>query len=286
MMIIAPPQVRVLAAMPKHFKASDGRHIAQYWRAREQIRYAWFRGFTRIVKKQFGKELTSVKIAITSDDISIIDADVRKTLNAGQADWIKLYKGLYIGMAEDIAPMVIEQYGDMLKSHRPGRIKEASPWNSYLMRWLDINVGPKVDGLLDFSWGKIHEQVLDGMESQESMDDIFARIDSLYGDQFTTTRSMTIARTEVTAASNIATQKTGEYLAERFELDIIKKWITARDDRVRDSHIMMEGVEVPLDELFYVNGSMMLCPGDTSHGADLGEVVNCRCDVINHVNGT
>ena len=286
MRIIAPLPVRVLAAMPKHFKASDERHIAQYWRAREQIRHAWFRGFTKTVKKEFKKELISVKNAIQGDAISSIDADVRKALNAGRADWIKLYKGLYIGMAEDIAPMVIAQYGDALKSHRPGCIKEASPWNAFLVRWLNINVGPKVDGLLDSSWTRIHDEVLAGMENQESMDDIFSRIDSLYGDQFSTTRSMTIARTEVTAASNITTQKTGEYLAERFELDITKRWITARDDRVRDSHIMMEGVEVPLDELFYVNGSMMLCPGDTSHGADLGEVVNCRCDVINHVNGT
>lgn len=286
MMLIAPPNVRMVAVMPKHFRASNERHIAQYWRARERIRNTWFRGFTKTVRKQFASELSSVRNAITGDDISNIDVEVRKALATGRKDWTKLYKGLYVGMMDDIAPMVIEQYGDVLKSRSRIHVKEASPWTSFLMSWLNVNVGPKVDGLLDFSWTKIHSQVLEGMENQEGMDDIFARIDSLYGDQFSTTRSMTIARTEVTAASNIGTQKTGEYLAERFDLDITKKWITARDANVRDSHIAMEGVEVPLDELFNVNGSMMLCPGDTSNGAELSEVINCRCDVVQHVDGT
>lgn len=285
MMLITPPNVRMVAVMPKHFKASDERHIAQYWRAREQIRNQWFRGFTRTVKNEFMKELSSVKNAITSDDISSIDAEVRKALNAGRSDWVRLYKGLYVGMMDDIAPMVIEQYGDALKARRH-QLKEASPWTPFLMRWLNANVPGKVDGLLDFSWDRIHAQVLEGMDNEESMDEIFERIDSLYGDRFTTTRSMTIARTEVTAASNIATQKTGEYVAERYELDITKRWITARDASVRDSHVSMEGVEVPLDELFNVNGSMMLCPGDTSNGADIGEVANCRCDVVQRVAGT
>lgn len=286
MMLIAPPNVRTVAVMPKHFKASNERHIAQYWRAREQIRNTWFRGFTKMLRKQFKAELGAVKGAIEGEDLQGIDAEVRKALKAGRKDWIKLYKGLYVGMMDDIAPMVIEQYGDALKSRSRIQVKEASPWTSFLMGWLNVNIGPKVDGLLDFSWSKIHAQVLEGMDNQESMDDIFKRIDSLYGDQFSTTRSMTIARTEVTAASNISTQKTGEYLADRFELDITKRWITARDARVRDSHQGMEGVEVPLDELFNVNGSMMLCPGDTSNGADLAEIISCRCDVVQRVDGT
>ena len=278
---ITPLSVRVLAVMPKHFKASDPKHLAHYWRARERIRNQWFRGFTKTLGKQFSKELKAVKSAIDGDDVSSIDKDVRKALAAQRPAWVKLYKGLYVGMAEDIAPMVLEQYGDAVKARRA-----ADPWNAYIMDWLNDNMSPKIDGLLDTTWQEIHAQVLDGMEAQESMDDIFRRIDSLYGDRFSTTRSMTIARTEVTAASNIATQKTGEYARDRYELDIVKRWLTARDARVRDSHTAMEGVEVDLDELFDVNGSAMLCPGDTSNGADLGEVLNCRCDCSQHVRGT
>lgn len=274
-------QVRSVAVMPKHFKASDERHIAQYWRNREVIRRQWHRGFTRTLGKRFSKELKTVKGAIDGDDIDVIGEQVRAALAAGRKDWTRLYKGLYVGVAGDIAPMVWEQYGDAVKAR-----KAADPWNAYILEWLDANMGGKIDGLLDTTWTEIHDQVLAGMDNQESMEDIFKRLDSLYGDRFSTTRSMTIARTEVTAASNIATQKTGEFARDKYELDIRKRWITARDASVRDSHTAMEGVEIGLDELFSVNGSMMLCPGDTSHGADLAEVINCRCDCAQHVAGT
>lgn len=275
-------QVRTIAVMPKHFKSTDERHIAQYWRNREVIRNQWHRGFMKTLGKQFKKELKAVKGAIDGDDIDAIDKQVRSALDSGRSAWVKIYKGLYVGVAGDIAPMVWEQYGDAVKAR-----KAADPWNAYILDWLNENVSGKIDGLLDYSWESIHAQVLDGLDNQESMEDIFKRLDSLYGDRFSTTRSMTIARTEVTAASNIATQKTGEFARDKYELDIRKRWITARDANVRDSHIPMDNhPEIALDELFSVNGSMMLCPGDTSNGADLAEIISCRCDTIQRVSGT
>jgi uncharacterized protein with gpF-like domain len=157
---------------------------------------------------------------------------------------------------------------------------------AYLLEYLQTATPPKIKGLTDTTVDRILAVIADGIEAGDGMEDIVRRIDDLYSTSITPYRSMTIARTEVTAASNIATQKTGEYARDRYELDIVKKWITARDARVRDTHSMMEGVEVALDDLFNVNGSLMLCPGDTSHGADLSEVVSCRCDVVQHVDGT
>ena len=54
-----------------------------------------------------------------------------------------------------------------------------------------------------------------------------------------------------------------------------------QDDRTRDSHLMMDGVVVPMDEKFDVPGSestpeaWMEYPGDAS--APAGQVCNCRC---------
>lgn len=57
-----------------------------------------------------------------------------------------------------------------------------------------------------------------------------------------------------------------------------KKWLTMMDDRVRDSHRYLEGVEVGIDDLFYTDdGDSALYPG----GFSLPENnVNCRCSVI------
>lgn len=56
-----------------------------------------------------------------------------------------------------------------------------------------------------------------------------------------------------------------------------KTWHTMGDEKVRMSHVGMDGVTIGIDEMFDVNGSDMLYPGDTEHGADANEIINCRC---------
>jgi len=56
-----------------------------------------------------------------------------------------------------------------------------------------------------------------------------------------------------------------------------KTWNTMGDDRVRETHWPMDGVRIPIDEMFDVNGYDMMYPGDTDHGAPPEEVINCRC---------
>ena len=69
-----------------------------------------------------------------------------------------------------------------------------------------------------------------------------------------------------------------------------KEWIpTLSDQRTRESHRRMKGVIIPVDEAFIVPAfqpspkskavpeARMLYPGDTSLGASLGQIVNCRC---------
>lgn len=67
-----------------------------------------------------------------------------------------------------------------------------------------------------------------------------------------------------------------------------KRWLTARDNRVRVAkkgsrfdHRRMDGVTVPIGEPFITPaGSRLRYPGDRSLGAPAGEVVNCRCTIV------
>lgn len=63
---------------------------------------------------------------------------------------------------------------------------------------------------------------------------------------------------------------------------VSKTWHTMLDERVRDTHIDLEGNTVPANELFYANdGDMTLYPG----GFDNPENnVNCRCWLTWRVN--
>lgn len=58
-----------------------------------------------------------------------------------------------------------------------------------------------------------------------------------------------------------------------------KTWHTMMDERVRGSHVEMEAVTIPINDLFIVGESLseMAFPRDWSHGAVPEEIINCRC---------
>ena len=51
-----------------------------------------------------------------------------------------------------------------------------------------------------------------------------------------------------------------------------KQWVSSRDDRVRDSHVLLDGEIVGITEDFKPGLS---APGDPS--ADPSETIRCRC---------
>lgn len=58
-----------------------------------------------------------------------------------------------------------------------------------------------------------------------------------------------------------------------------KKWIDIKDNKERKTHAEVGGSVIPINEYFFVGDSMMLFPKDTSMGADLKEIANCRCSI-------
>lgn len=109
----------------------------------------------------------------------------------------------------------------------------------------------------------------------QATDDMFAE-DKKY-------RAELIARTESCSTMNAGSMVL--YGAEGIQM---KEWISVQDDRTRDSHLVMDGVVVPITDKFEVpatsqsEGAWMEYPGDPS--APAGEVCNCRCTVSPIVN--
>lgn len=63
--------------------------------------------------------------------------------------------------------------------------------------------------------------------------------------------------------------------AEDSGLAVMKTWVTVGDDRVRDSHWILEGVTIPLNDKFYtLDGDSALRP----YGFEKADNnINCRC---------
>lgn len=66
-----------------------------------------------------------------------------------------------------------------------------------------------------------------------------------------------------------------------------KVWVSQGDSRVRNAdngsafdHLEADGQRRKLSQLFEVSGEYLMHPGDTSHGASLGNVIGCRCDAV------
>jgi len=92
-------------------------------------------------------------------------------------------------------------------------------------------------------------------------------------------RAQFIAENEANTLYNSA-----EFVEAKKQGKTHKIWITYNDDRVRPTHIEVEGAKIPIDSYFYVGMAQMLYPKDVTSEFSTGashpeETVSCRCQV-------
>jgi uncharacterized protein with gpF-like domain len=87
------------------------------------------------------------------------------------------------------------------------------------------------------------------------------------------TRSLTIARTELTGAINDGTHKTLVREGQTHRM-----WSTVIDGNERETHAHADGQIVGIHEPFQVGGESCMYPGDDVLSA--GELINCRCTEV------
>lgn len=92
-------------------------------------------------------------------------------------------------------------------------------------------------------------------------------------------RAEIIGRTESMAALHEAQQQAMQQAVDSGAItqdQVTFIWRTAEDDRVRDSHVAMDGQEVPMGEMFVSGlGNYLEYPGDPNGPPE--DVINCRC---------
>lgn len=60
-----------------------------------------------------------------------------------------------------------------------------------------------------------------------------------------------------------------------------KTWVTMRDNKVRETHVVLDGVTIGIDELFQVGDAQMRFPCDEEYAFDSPqEINNCRCCIL------
>ena len=118
---------------------------------------------------------------------------------------------------------------------------------------------------------RIKQIIAEGEEQGWSIDAIANRLRDEF--KFALHRTRTQARTEVVSASNHAAVVTAENAGMQK-----KQWITAADERVRETHQQAEGEQVDIKMPFTATGEPLMYPGDKNGSP--GNIINCRCTVI------
>lgn len=83
-----------------------------------------------------------------------------------------------------------------------------------------------------------------------------------------------IARTETTRMENSAKLEAFRKI-KKMGYNVNKIWVAVMDNKTRDRHRAMNGVEVEVDEPFIVGKDRLMFPGDKNGSAE--NVINCRC---------
>lgn len=273
----------------KAFNLSNSKQKRQFWALQQRRRKSFERRFARQINKAFRDEQKQMSEAL--NQIDVLDEDialliVEDVLQQSQSEFEKVY-------SENLR-IVMKAFGqDVLSigksSHFNIETKDAqSKFDFFLRTFIDTQVGDKIKNIQRTTRKRvvksIREELRQGVMEGEGEPDLGKRVQKTYAG-FTKSRAVTIARTEVHNASNVASRQA----AKSLDLPgMQKEWLSALDDRTRTfadgaqaDHTVMNGVKVDMNEKFAVptvfGPELMDGPGDPTASAK--NVINCRCDL-------
>lgn len=194
----------------------------------------------------------------------------------------KTIQKLHLALGTKMAGISYENIKKSVKSTSgPKEVKSAISdlWAYTILTYLEQK---GLEGIAEEITGTTKEQIKNFLlRAQEQNLTINESIALLKTSGLTDFRAALIARTETGRAANVGSVVG----AVSTGLVTVKEWIATRDNRTRriprnqTDHLVMDGVQVPIDETFTVKGEkyidLMLHPCDST--AHAGNVCNCRC---------
>jgi uncharacterized protein with gpF-like domain len=115
-------------------------------------------------------------------------------------------------------------------------------------------------------------QVDSGLDNQTMIERITAQVRQTF-EGIQANRIPTIVATTVNSAF-----ESGQKEAFRMSGVNQKQWLSQRDGRVRESHDLVDGQQVAINQNFDVMGVPLDFPGDPAGPPE--EIINCRCTMI------
>jgi len=240
-----------------------------YWKALDRRRLAYWSVVAKQMEKLYAAEAKAVAKALRGrESIDEAQAEAERAIKEGKADWEKALVAILVSLVADFGERTAEDLGmEISKGLQPSEQKQRFDVFSQASRlWIARQGAESVRSIIETNLLDVRNVILQGKVDNLTVTQIGSKLRDFYADR-SAFKAMRVARTEVAAASSY-----GNLEAAR-QSGVVKKkrWLTSRDDRVRDSHEAMDGEPVELDGIFS-NG----CEAPGICG-DPAEAINCRC---------
>jgi SPP1 gp7 family putative phage head morphogenesis protein len=214
--------------------------------------------YQRLITKEIAKTMVSVNL---SDPMGVDQAEA-----ALEERLTKLFTRMWNESGED---MVNYLFGEQQKAVFT-QFAPTIGTNAIMRDYIRIFGVKKVTQVARTTINQLKQLITRGVEEGLSERDIGRSIREK-APIISASRAQTIARTETHAAANYAAEEA--FLSTGIEAR--REWVTAVDERTRESHVEADGQIVALHEPFIVDGEELMYPGDPSGSAE--NVINCRC---------
>lgn len=253
-------------ASKKRISPAERRHMDYLRRNGLKIGHLYESRLLKLRRKEVGRVLDLCK---EHGDISLWADTIQSYLDETYLfDW---YKGLYVDAG---LPRARSTARDMSRG-------KASPedgyWETELMNYAGQQAGEKITIVQNTLKDELVSIVRTYMQ-----DDTYMPIEKLarkilhdYNDI-----SLWMARRIAQTETMIGLAQAGDIAARSLDVGFTKQWATSGLANTRDSHLVMDGVVVDMNEPFELVDCLMQFPHDGSMGAPAGEIINCACDVI------
>lgn len=160
-----------------------------------------------------------------------------------------------------------------------GRIKSKKDEEDIIDELLDLfllayAMGNEVtNASLSSDWIPTLDEVMETVDKEVAGKTWRERVEDYFANDGSAGDIVRIAETETHRDANTAALNTAIRAGAKS-----KTWVTMLDDRVRDTHIPLEGVSVPIDAEFYTwDGDHAQAPGLFKLAENN---VNCRCELM------
>src|SRR5690606_36174120 len=236
----------------------------------------YFRYATQKYNKALRDQVAPLIDYITEDNVMLLDLTLDGLIKRDPIS--KAMRDVYVSILPREAVAIAKEVDRNLPKDK--KVNGIGFFSSYWKRWIQqaylTLTSDMITNITETTKDKIRQLLSNGREQNLSYRGLAKYMtDELKRDDFTRSRSLTIARTESTRAANIGQQQ----MAQTSNIVLNKKWEGRDDGRERATHIAASRQEpIPKDEPFIVGGFPMQYPGDRS--APASESVNCRCSMI------